>query len=290
MLIPGIWTAMYVEQSLDAAIRSLHALGWEAFECSSEHVEMIDKDDEPSKRIAETRQALNELGCAMPQAHALLHADVAHPDPQRRQEFMDTLGRHLKICAALGVRTAVIHPGNGAGIYKTPEERRTLIALNIENFRRLGDQAGELGLKIGIENMPVSPKDANRFGVHPNELLVELLARVDHPALGITIDTDHTQTSGLDTAEVIRQFGKHIIGTHISDADRRGLSHRTPGNATIDWVSVMKAFRDIQYSGIFNLEIPGERHREPDIVKMKVRHAREVTEWLVNQVNNPESE
>jgi|LFRM01.1.fsa_nt_gb sugar phosphate isomerase/epimerase len=227
----------------------------------------------------------------MPQAHALLHADVAHPDPKRRQEYMAILGRHLEICAALGVKTAVIHPGNGAGGYKTPEERQKIVALNIENFKRLGDQAGELGLRIGIENMPVSQKDAHRFGVHPNELLLELLAQLDHPALGITIDTDHTQTSELDTAEVIRQFGPYIIGTHISDADRRGrLSHRTPGNATIDWVSVMKAFRDIQYSGIFNLEIPGERHPEPAIVKMKVSYARQVTEWLVDQVNNPESE
>jgi sugar phosphate isomerase/epimerase len=284
VLTPGIWTAMYVKQGLDTAISTLHALGWKAFECSSEHVEMIDADNDPLARIAETRQALDELGCEMPQAHALLPADVAHPDPQRRHEYMAILARHLHICAALGVRNVVIHPGSGGGGYTTPEERNRIVELNVKNFRRLGDQAGELGLSIGIENMPAARGATKRIGVHPDELL-DLLAQMDHPTLGITIDTDHTQASGLDTADVIRQFGKHIIATHISDSDGRSLSHRTPGNATIDWTSVMKALRNVGYRGIFNLEIPGERHREPAIVEMKVRHARQVTDWLVNQVN-----
>lgn len=280
MLIPGIWTAMYVEQDLATAIRTLHQLGWRAFECSSEHLVMIDHDSDPQARIAAVQETLNELKVQMPQAHALLHANVAHPDTKRRQEDLATLTRHLRICASLGVRNVVIHPGGGDG-YSTPDELDRLMALNAENFRRLGDQAGELGMKIALENMPGRDEKRRRFGVRPEELL-DLLALLDQSALGITIDTDHTQLSGQDTAAVIRQFGPLICATHISDSDGRSLSHRTPGNATVDWPAVMKAFRDIEYSGIFNLEIPGERHPVPDILALKVLHARQITEWLVS--------
>ena len=45
----------------------------------------------------------------------------------------------------------------------------------------------------------------------------------------------------------------------------------------------MAALRDIGYTGIFNLEIPGEEHPVPEILEMKVKHAREVAAWLVAQ-------
>ena len=47
--------------------------------------------------------------------------------------------------------------------------------------------------------------------------------------------------------------------------------------------AVMAAFRDSGYEGIFNLEIPGERHPDPALGELKLRHAREVAAWLVEQ-------
>ena len=87
--------------------------------------------------------------------------------------------------------------------------------------------------------------------------------------------------SALNVADVVRAFGAHLIATHISDNNGSGDQHLTPGGGTIDWLAVMKALGEIGYEGLFNLEIPGERHRVPAIRQLKTRHAYDVSRWLV---------
>jgi sugar phosphate isomerase/epimerase len=72
------------------------------------------------------------------------------------------------------------------------------------------------------------------------------------------------------------------LATHISDNDGSGDQHRTPGNGSIDWKAVMRALREAEYDGLFNLEIPGERHAALPLRALKSLHARQVAEWLVD--------
>jgi len=116
----------------------------------------------------------------------------------------------------------------------------------------------------------------------PYEML-DLLAAIDHPALGITLDTSHANMVGLDFTATIRELGAHLIATHISDNDGSGDQHRTPGNGTIDWQAVMCALREVNYEGLFNLEIPGERHALLPLRALASQHAHQVAEWLVTR-------
>ena len=281
MMIPAIWTAIHVNMSTPEALRALAGLGWRCFELSTEHLEQLEAAADRPARIAEVRRTLADLGATMPQAHALLNADVAHPDLARRQTDRERLARHIDIAADLGVRTVVIHPGRGAG-YTTRREYDGLVATNVEAFRRLADCAGDRGLRIGLENLMDGPDVAGRrhFGAAPLELL-DLLDRLGHAALGITLDTSHANVQRLDLVAAIREFGPHLVATHISDNDGSGDQHRTPGSGRIDWPAVVRTLHEVGYSGPFNLEIPGERHPVPEIQALKIRHAREVAEWLV---------
>jgi sugar phosphate isomerase/epimerase len=173
----------------------------------------------------------------------------------------------------LGVRNLVVHPGGRQGA-TTRVERDLTLALNVEAFRRLGDLAGERGIRIGLENL------ARRGASMPYELL-DLLAAIDHRAIGITLDTSHANIVGLDFPATIRELGPHLIATHISDNDGSGDQHRTPGSGTIDWPAVMEALREAKYEGLFNLEIPGERHALLPLRALASQHACQVAEWLL---------
>jgi len=151
MMTPAIWTGMYIPQPLDEALRILQAEGWGAFEASTEHLEQIETDASPEARIEETRACVAELGLFMPQAHGLIYADVAAADRDKRREDIRRLSAHIDIAARLGVRNVVVHPGGAK--FSSRAERHASIALNVEAFRRLGDVAGEKGLRIGIENI-----------------------------------------------------------------------------------------------------------------------------------------
>jgi sugar phosphate isomerase/epimerase len=269
---PAIWTAMYAEQPLDEALRTLHGHGWTAFEASTEHMVAIERDETPEARVEEVRACLSELGLAMPQAHALLKADVAHRDEQKRQKHVGRLARHIDIAAQLGVKVIVIHPG-GRQMATTRAEWQRDWTLNVQTFRQLGDLAGERGVRIGLENLMA------RYRA-PYELL-DLIAAIDHPAIGVTFDTSHANVVGLDVAAAVGEFGPLLVATHISDNDGSGDQHRTPGNGQIDWPAVVEALRAVGYAGLFDLEIPGERHALLALRAEQSRLACQVAEWLV---------
>ena len=279
-MVPSIWTAIVMDRPLPEVLRFLHACGWACFELSTEHLEAIAKDPDPRARMDEVAATLRELSAAMPQAHAYIHADIAHSDAARREADLRLLERHLDCCAELGIRYVVIHPG-GRDL-ATPEDFRRALERNVDGFTRLADRAEKLGLMIGLENT-LDSRDTHRvFGSVPDELL-DLIAKVGSPALGITFDTSHANVRGLDLGAAIRQLGPLICCTHISDNDGSGDQHRTPGSGTIHWPSVMAAFREIGYQGTLNSEIPGEEHPQRELLGLKLRHALEVVDWLARR-------
>jgi len=272
-MTPCIWTAIYMEAPPEA-LRRLRACGWECFELSTEHLNMIDEAADQPALIDEVRATLDELGASMPQAHCHLMADVADPDEARRAADIARVEREMSICAKLGVRDVVLHPGRGTGAPEG-EEQGALKAMNAEAFGRLGGLAEELGLRIGIENMVRS------FGATAPDLLGLIEAAGGGDALGVTLDTSHAHLQGLDIPAAIRELGARLICTHISDNDGSGDQHRTPGTGTIDWPPVMAALAEVGYDGLLNLEIPGERHPVPAMLELKLRHARAVAGMLV---------
>jgi sugar phosphate isomerase/epimerase len=277
---PAIWTAMYPALPAPDALRTLHACGWEHFELSTEHLRQIEEDVHQQARIEEVLRTLDELKATMRQAHAYLPANVAHPDQARRDADVALLHRQLPVCAVLGIKHVVIHPGVGDG-HRSPEELRGIRDLNLLHFRSLADRAGDLGLRIALENtMDDRSRGRLHFCSRPAELL-EFLADLGHPAVGVCFDTSHANVQGLDCGQAIRELGQSLWCTHISDNNGSGDQHLAPGNGSINWLGVVRALGDIGYDGLFNLEIPGEDHPVGEIKQMKVRHARAVTEWLV---------
>lgn len=272
-MLPAVWTGLYAELPLDEALQVLHEQGWRAFEASTEHLVAIETDDSPKARIDEVRECLTRLDITMPQAHALLQAKVADADVEKRGEDMRRLSTHLQIAAQMGVRDVVIHPGGSRGS-TTRAERARVLDLNIRAFRQLGDQASDLNLRIGIENMmhrePIS-----------SSTLLDLLEAIDHPSVGATLDTSHMKVMGLDIPAAVHELAPRLMATHISDNDGSGDQHLTPGNGRIDWLPVMAAFRETNYAGLFNLEIPGERHPHPGLRAIKSKMALEVANWLL---------
>ena len=272
-MIPAIWTSMYVEFPLHEALRVLHECGWGAFEISAEHLIAIETDRDPQSLIEKILGTLRDLELSAPQAHAYLEADVADPDVEKRERDINRLLHHIDISGSLGVQNVVIHPGGKLG--DTQTEQKCVQKLNVEAFRRLGDFAGERAIRIGIENM-------KHQGATTSAELLELLALINHSAIGITLDTSHANTSTLNVAQVVREFGPHLVATHISDSNANGSQHLIPGDGTIDWPAVMDAFHDVDYRGLFNMEIPGARSTIPRLQQLKTRFVLDVSKWLIN--------
>jgi sugar phosphate isomerase/epimerase len=279
---PAIWTGMYVEQPLHEAIVTLAEHGWRSFEVSTEHFEMIEASGDVDRLIELTNTTCTENGLTIKQGHASLGANVAHPDPSRRDSDMATLRTHIDMAQSFGIECLVIHPG--CRPYPTTrDEFKTMIDLNVQAFRELGDLAGERNMKIGLENLP------RTSAFDTSAKMLDLIDAIGNSAIGINFDTSHSNIApGIDAGAAIRDFGTLMIGTHLSDNDGSGDQHKTPGGGKIDWIEIMTALSDIDYAGVINLEIPGERHPVDALKELKSRHACQVAQWLVTDAVQPE--
>jgi sugar phosphate isomerase/epimerase len=267
---------MYAEMSLPQTLKTLHAHGWTAFEMSTEHFEEIANAQNATAIIDKTLTCLEQLELTMPQGHAFIHARVADFDANRREHDIAVLEKHLDIAGHLRIKVVVIHPG-GNHQYTTRADCQRIKALNVEAFRRLGDYAAKHDILIGLENL------RRRGAATPDEMW-DLLDAIDHPAVGFTLDTSHAHLADVDIPSAIMEFSPRLFATHISDNDHSGDQHLTPGNGHIEWVSVMTALSETSYAGLFNLEIPGERHPLLQMRELKSRNALQVCQWLLSLV------
>lgn len=257
MNIPySVWSSYFAELSPEAAVDELVRAGFTCTEFSDEHGaalldRVVDIPNGPEKVGLELKQYAADKGFTFPQGHLLLKVDLCS------DEAVDVLKRWLDLFVALDIRAGVLHAAGGIDL--SPEARfdrwvRALTALT--------NHLEGTNMSIALENLPLKNASA--------EELLTLIHTVGGDHLGICLDTGHlhlARNQGLvpySQSEFIRKAGDKLIALHIADNDTSRDQHLMPfGNGNVDWKDVMIGLRDINYQGLFNLEIPGERNHCP---------------------------
>jgi sugar phosphate isomerase/epimerase len=279
---PSIWTTMIWPSSPLQALETLVSHGWQAFELSCEHIGML--ASMPFDGLRAYAAAIARLGVEVPQCHATITADVASPDANRRAADLAQVHRDIDLCAELGVKNIVIHPG-GDG---TPD-RATLAAVTGHRLKAFADLAAHcerVGTRMAIENMCDGGGGVwgkRNFGAIVEEIL-GLIDTIGSPALGVCLDTSHANIQGLNQPEAVRACGDKLIALHISDNDGSGDQHRTPGTGSVDFPGIIAALREVGYASNFNLEIPGENGRGTaprGLIDLRSKYALGVCELLL---------
>ena len=122
-------------------------------------------------------------------------------------------------------------------------------------FPELAEFAAERGIRLAFE--PLNPvllnTDTALWGL---DQALELVQTIDHPALGLCLDTWNVfQTPKLH--DVIRACAGRIFLVQISDwhRPRSGADRISLGEGTIDNAAIMKTAREVGYNGPYVLEI-----------------------------------
>lgn len=158
------------------------------------------------------------------------------------------LMRAIECTAEAGGKICVIHPMNSAGASE-----------NAEMFSKLLPFAKECGVKIATENMFNwdGEADVARFAACMTpESFNEHLDAVNDDYFVACLDIGHAEMKGTNTnaPEMIRSLGKRLATLHIHDNDKHHDSHQIPFSMNIDFAAVVKALKDIGYSGYLTLE------------------------------------
>ena len=170
------------------------------------------------------------------------------PFPVYSSEVRSYLKRAIECTAEVGGRICIVHPDN----YKSAEE-------NAEMYLELLPFAKEHGVKIATENMWCwdNEKDESSFAACATaEDFVKHIDVVNDDYLVACLDIGHAEMrgSGDGAVNMIRALGHRLQALHLHDNDQWHDSHQIPGSMNIDFVAVVKALKEIGYSGDFTLE------------------------------------
>lgn len=124
-------------------------------------------------------------------------------------------------------------------------DRKPLIDRAKESFYRLAKIATSVGAVIAVEDLPRSCVGRN------SDEILDILSVDDK--LRCCFDTNHLL--GEKPVEFIKKVGDKIITTHVSDYDFINERHWLPGEGDNDWQAIIKALKEVEYSGPWLYEL-----------------------------------
>lgn len=208
----------------------------------------------PEKRLNELKNFAQELGLALKTMSYKYTCWLTSAEPEKRAKAVETISRSLELASKLGVETLlVIVGGVEVSIFDTVEPLVSYDEAYLRaqaGLKELGPVAEKCGVHIGVENVPT------KFLLSPLEF-VRFLDEIHHPYVGSYFDVANAQLFGYP-AQWIRILGHRIKKVHVKDFKLRigtlnGYCPLLEGD--IDWLEVMKAFREVGYDDYITTEV-----------------------------------
>lgn len=280
----SIWSGYYPELSPEALIDTYLEAGFRHMELSVTLVDhLVARDGSMESVGASYAYYAKERGFSFPQGH------LSYGQTLLRPESLDILKRDIDLFLGAGIKHAVLHFSGGCEL--SPEKRHEA---RLRVVSSLCDYVNGTDLIFCLENLGSVPE------THTAERLLSIIEAVGSDHLGICLDTGHLHlVNGRGEAaqsqrEFIEKAGSLLYALHITDNNKILDEHLMPFSSRypIDWVEVVSALRRIDYKGLFNLELPGERFAPMAIRAEKLKYIRFLAEYLVSDEflawNNPE--
>ena len=203
--------------------------------------------------LAETRAALADHGLGVVLAARVnLSRDLSSADAAAAKAGITYLEFCADVAAGLGA-TIVGGPLYGAPLVfagRPPQpvaedERKRRIDQIVGGLKSAARLAADKGVTFGIEPLNRFETDIANTTRHG----LTLAEMVDHPAVGVMLDTFHMNMEDPDIATAIRDAGQRMVHFQANENNRGFI-----GSGHIDWPGVARALRDIGYTGPITLE------------------------------------
>lgn len=217
---------------------AIRNLGMDGFE--------IPMFDPAMLHAAEIRSAFEQssLECTV---CAILPAGInpISPDAGVRKRALDHLKQCVEMTASLGAKLLagpLYAPiGYCTDCRPTADEWQWAT----QAFQSLAETLDACDVTLSIE--PVNRSET--FFLRTAKEALALCHAVDHPRVGVTIDTFHANIEEKNLAEAVLSLRDHLRHMHISENDRSLL-----GQGHVDFPGIVEALRAIGYQGYLMIE------------------------------------
>lgn len=196
-------------------------------------------------------------------ARFLLNPRVKHeptllsPTQDERDLRIDFLRRAVDIAADLNSEAMSFWSGACPAECSSEEAFERLVA----GCGEVIDHAATRGVKLAFEPEPGMFIDT--FAQYE-----QLLARVDAPHFGLTVDIGHVHcVEEGPIADYLREWSGRLFNIHIEDMVKGVHEHLRFGEGEIDFPPVFDALHDMNYAGGIHVELSRHSHMAPQVIR-----------------------
>jgi sugar phosphate isomerase/epimerase len=181
------------------------------------------------ERLQEILPLLNQVP-----GERTLHGPRSEINPGLRDRGLVEFARRryqqaLEIAVELGANSIVYHTGFNP-LIRAPGYERRWIRRSATFWRDLGEEAGQLGLQIVLENV---------WEPHP-EILRDLIDAVDSPNVRACFDVGHANVYSKQRPEKwLSSLGSRVSYVHLHNNDGRLDNHRPLEEGTVDFAQFL---------------------------------------------------
>jgi sugar phosphate isomerase/epimerase len=271
-------TNAYLHFSFAEAVRRLAALGYKAVEVMADvpHAWPAFLLEEQKRglrdALAQNHLAISNVNGFMMHAvndarQRYWHPSWIEPDRHYRQVRIDHTKRCLTLAREIGAPSATTEPG---GPLEPGDSWSKALRLFVEGLKPVAEHAEKEGVLLLVEPEP-------GLLIEKMDQFLELMGHIDSPAVGLNFDIGHAFCVGDEPATVIPRVAQYIRHVHLEDiAATRVHHHLIPGEGVIDFVSTLRALRDIGYDGWVTIELYPYVDDPDEAARRARRHIQEV--------------
>ena len=225
-------------------------------------------EEEFEAQIMEDKRLADEAGVKIFQIHGPWRHPPRDDTPERRAERLETMKRSIRLTGKMGVKYWVIHPIMPFGTRCEPYPD-TFWQVNLDFFRELLPTAKEAGVVICYENMPMKA-----LSISPPAETLRFIREINDENFKFCLDTGHANVLGISAGEAVRMAGDDLNCLHIHDNIKSLDLHLFPLMGTLDWKDFCQALVDINYQGVFMMEVSKFKAGSEKTTDLELRYLR----------------
>ena len=271
----SIWSSYFMDLSPEEMVKAFANKGWCHSELSDEHARVLLQRGNPEIIGRKFKRFSQAHGLSFPQGHLWLNCDIATVN---QTQMLEDMKKWLDLFHAVGIRNAVLHPG-GDEMMRIGYSYNQIMDVRVKAIGKLCDYLKGTKINICLENMISTISEC--------EELLEIIKLVSSKNLAICLDTGHLNLCSGRFTDFIKKSGKHLKALHVADNEGTFDQHVMPfGRGSVPWDEVIFALKESNYSGLFNLEIPGERECPLPVRLAKLDYLRSVILYFNEKFTN----
>lgn len=224
-------------------------------------------NDDWKENAYQIKNKAEKLGIKFAQCHPPFTS--TNPELNDNEEFYyKMLERSLKAAAILEVPIAVFHPIDAKEYDEFNNELSEKMTHDV--YDKYVDLAIKHDIKIAYENLPMYDFYPRRYASIAEDL-VSLVDSYKDDRVGVCWDTGHGNiTYKHGHANALKKIDKRLIALHIQDNKGKGDDHIFPFEGTINWNKILRALKEIEYSGNFTFESTSPYEKIPYELRLEL--------------------